>query len=406
MTEITPTGIAAQPAPVRNIIDRRLMTVVLSAALAAIVLTFALGASSASAHQWGSWHWNKGGSYIPLYTYNYASTSATAERARADIHARPHPIWLNTASQHTNISIFDDNVAGASYCGLAEIINYTGSHITHAHARYNRACGGNSGTGPNYAQGVYSQEIGHTLGLDHSNTGDSMGLGYYSGSNGRYCFGISCNTSEYSHPSGDLTSMYRYHTVTASAPANATPVSQTAKIKSAAPGPGEQAPVSDVTAKRGCPADAPVNVTAAWRFKPKSMGEVRAKARSIVLGDVLSVEQAQDDVISAPGEPGGEIRTPRQLVHLKVRKAYKGSTDGAIVTLSKLGGDCYNVDEDPAYAAGQTHLLMLERGAHGDMQVVAPEGRFRQTADGKLKAVGHSDVAASATDKRADDVAG
>ena len=193
-------------------LDRRRLAALLSVSAVVATCALAMTASSASAHRWGSWHWNRTGSNIPIYVYNSASTSATAERARADIHARPHPIYLYNASSHTNISVFDEYVSGANYCGLAQIMSYSsGYHITHAHARYNRACGGNGGTGPNYAQGVYSQEIGHTLGLDHSNTGDSMGLGYYSGSNGRYCFGLSCNTGSSSHPSNDLYNMYRYH---------------------------------------------------------------------------------------------------------------------------------------------------------------------------------------------------
>jgi hypothetical protein len=195
---------------------RRRLLMIAAVIAAAASFALAAGATKAEAHQWGGWHWDKGGSYVPIYLWNYAGTSSIAERARADIHARPHPVYLYNASSHTNISVFDENAPSANYCGLAEIIDWYWSwpwqyHISHAHARYNAACGGSGGTGPNYAQGVYCQEIGHTLGLDHSDTGDCMGLGYFAGSNGRYCFGITCNTWEYSHQANDLYNMYRFH---------------------------------------------------------------------------------------------------------------------------------------------------------------------------------------------------
>jgi hypothetical protein len=172
--------------------------------------------SAADAHSWGGWHWDRGGSYVPVNIWNYAGTSNIAEAARADIHARPHPVYLLNANYHTDVSVFDAYEPSANYCGLAEIVDWYWSfpwqyHISHAHARYNTACGGSGGSLPNYAQGVYCQEIGHTLGLDHSDTGDCMGLGYFAGSSGRYCFGTDCSPSGPSHPKDDLYSMYRFH---------------------------------------------------------------------------------------------------------------------------------------------------------------------------------------------------
>jgi hypothetical protein len=178
------------------------------------------------------------------------------------------------------------------------------------------------------------------------------------------------------------------------------------KQQHTAPPAGERAPKSSSTLRQDCPADMPANVTAVWRFKPANMAAVRAKADSIVLADVVSVRQDADDVLAAPGEPGGEIRTPMQIVTMKVKTAYKGpSRAGDTVTLSKLGGECYRVDEDPAYAKGETHLLMLERGARGHLQTVSPEGRYEQLADGSLEPAGHSAVAESAKGKRPDAVA-
>jgi len=178
------------------------------------------------------------------------------------------------------------------------------------------------------------------------------------------------------------------------------------KQQRTAPSPGERAPKSSSTLRQDCPADMPANVTAVWRFKPGTIGAVRAKANSIVLAEVVAVRQDADDVLAAPGEPGDEIRTPMQVVTMKVKKAYKGPSEaGDTVTLSKLGGECYRVDEDPAYSKGETHLLMLERGPGGHLQTVSPEGRYKQLADGTLEPAGHSAVAKSAKGKRPDAVA-
>jgi hypothetical protein len=178
------------------------------------------------------------------------------------------------------------------------------------------------------------------------------------------------------------------------------------KQRHTAPPAGERGPKSSSTLRDDCPADMPANVTAVWRFKPGTMAAVRTKADSIVLADVVSVQQDTDDVLAAPGEPGGEIRTPMQVVTLKVKKGYKGpSRAGDTVTVSKLGGECYRVEQDPAYSKGETHLLMLERGPRGHLQTVSPEGRYKQIGDGTLEPAGHSEVAESAKGKRPDAVA-
>ena len=177
------------------------------------------------------------------------------------------------------------------------------------------------------------------------------------------------------------------------------------KIDRATPPPGQQAPPASNSPQQDCSADMPANVSAAWRFKPTSMAEVRAKAQTIVLADVESVEQLPDAVMSAPGEPSGEIRTPMQSVRLKVSKAYKGAAEGDTITVSKLGSDCFRVEEDPAYEKGETQLLMLERGPGSGLQAVSPEGRSKLTDEGTLQPVGHSSVAQSARGKRPDAIA-
>lgn len=201
-------GPVVEPGPRRRWRPRHL------AVLAAAVIGLAVGAPSAGAHDWGWWHWDRGGTYIPLYVWNTASLSGAAEQARADIHSNPHPVYLYNVGYHSDIHVFDyydwweANVD--RYCGWGEIVDWrwwtpwTG-HILHAHARYNRACG----TTGSFPRAVFCQEVGHTLGLDHSNTGDCMGAGYF---NNVACWGnTGCNIYDWDHQSLDLYYKYRYH---------------------------------------------------------------------------------------------------------------------------------------------------------------------------------------------------
>ena len=150
-----------------------------------------------------------------------------------------------------------------------------------------------------------------------------------------------------------------------------------------------------------CPADMPANVSLAWRLEPDSLRDVRAAADSIVLARVADVRQGEDLVTPSPQEPGGEVRTPTQVVTLTVKSGYKGPNGrGETVTLTKLGGPCYKVEGDPAYRRGETHLLMLERGPRGHLQTVAPEGRYKQLADGTLQPVTSDDVTDDVRGKR------
>jgi hypothetical protein len=188
--------------------------------LAAVVLGLLVLAPVADAHQWNGWHWNRGGSYIPIYVWDQTGgcpNSGTASNdALYDIYYNPHPLYIYCASDHTDISLFSTYEPGAWYCGLAEVWgswDFWNNHISHAHSRWNTACTSGGGlSGKAYAQQIYCQEFGHALGLEHSNTYDCMGGSYYSGSNGKYFIG---NTGAYlydwDHVSSDLYWMYRYH---------------------------------------------------------------------------------------------------------------------------------------------------------------------------------------------------
>lgn len=191
-----------------------------SAVLVVIVMVLGvltLGGGNAEAHNWDGWHWNRGNPYVDIYVADWTggcgNGSTASNNALYDIYYNPHPVWIWCVNYHTDVELWEANEPYAPYCGLANVwgvyTNVQGElHITHGHARTNTACG----TATLTKQGTHCQEFGHVLGLDHSNTGDCMGLSYYSGSNGRYYFG---NTGPYvydwDHQSADLYWRYRYH---------------------------------------------------------------------------------------------------------------------------------------------------------------------------------------------------
>ena len=171
-----------------------------------VVALLAANIGVASAHQWGSYHWDKGGSMIVIQDYIYGGTTTQAEWARQDGWNKIGILYNYSVNYHTDVSVFDGNFGATGWWGLASLedVDFDWNcacwdHIAHGHARFNTYYGGTSGSGGDI-QGVYCQEIAHTWGLQHSDTGDCMGKGYYNSVN---VYG--------SHNNNDFYSMYRYH---------------------------------------------------------------------------------------------------------------------------------------------------------------------------------------------------
>lgn len=159
----------------------------------AVVVTALLAASTAQAHQWGSWHWNRYGSSVTIRAY-VSGPNVTWSRAAVADWDRNTILYLPDPGSHTDMSVFAGNYGNTGWGGVAEIINYSGSHITHGHARVNTYYG----YGQSDFIGIQCQEVGHLFGLDHSNDG-CMGKGYY-------------NNLNYTvqHNWNDIYNMYRY----------------------------------------------------------------------------------------------------------------------------------------------------------------------------------------------------
>ncbi len=144
-------------------------------------------AHNASAHNWGSYHWDRSGSYVPVYDYNYSSGAdwQWAENARQNMWNNVSPLYLyQSCCSHTDMSVFDGNSGNTGWVGLSNLVNldwdwgcWCYDHISHSHAQFNTYYGYSGAS----IQGVYCQEIWHGLGFDHDNQGDCMSLGYYAG---------------------------------------------------------------------------------------------------------------------------------------------------------------------------------------------------------------------------------
>jgi predicted Zn-dependent protease len=137
-------------------------------------------------HPWWKWHWDKQTIGVGIW-----NCFEDAEAARNDWDA-PTDLSLPTSSVHTDISVWCDDFGNTGWGGLASIEHasfdfwhcFWWCRVEHGHARFNSYYSGSTGGGVNSdRRGVLCQEIGHVLGLDHSDTGDCMGKGYFNNIN-------------------------------------------------------------------------------------------------------------------------------------------------------------------------------------------------------------------------------
>lgn len=147
------------------------------------VLVF-LNIQVAQAHNWWSWHWHTG-SDVSVWVSSTQSAVHNAALNQWDLHT---DVRFPRSTSHTEMSMLAGNYGNTGWRGLAEIKesafdwwhNWNYSKITHCHATLNTSYSGN---GQSCAPGVdcrwlytQCQEVGHCLGLTHSNDG-CMGAG-------------------------------------------------------------------------------------------------------------------------------------------------------------------------------------------------------------------------------------
>jgi hypothetical protein len=154
-----------------------------TAMVGVVVMLLLLNVQLASGHDWWWYCWHRG-STLGVWVYGSNQAEANAALNDWDSHS---DVNFSRPGSHTNLSVWGANFGATGWWGLASIedTSYDWWHhwwwcrVEHAHARYNSFYGGSSGD----IRGVFCQEIGHTLGLDHSNTGDCMGKSYYNNIN-------------------------------------------------------------------------------------------------------------------------------------------------------------------------------------------------------------------------------
>jgi hypothetical protein len=297
---------------------------------AAVIAVLVVTGSTASAHQWGNWSWNRYGSTVTIQVYNYATSSYSNANAAIRDWDSHTILSLPDPGSHTDISVFDGNSGATGWVGLATIVNSNGNYITHAHAQLNTYYGY---TG-SQATGVYCQEVGHTFGLDHSNDG-CMGMGYYNNL-----------TYTVAHNWNDIASMYS----------------------------GPHLAPSTESRDRIMPV---------WAYQPRTVAEAVRMGGTVVEATVTGVRAGTDIVTPAAGEEGGAARTPTQSVSFATDQTLKGHVASSF-TLARTGGSGMSVAGDPAYRVGQKYLLILapDKRSDGQRVLLSPEGRYALTESG------------------------
>ena len=176
-------------------------------ALGLLLMNIGAFTRSAEAHNWGSYHWDKGGSAIVIYHgWQGGCCRAQANAAMSNAWNTVSILYNYWAADysHTNVSVWSENNAD-TWGGIANLVDlswdwgtWNWTHISHAHSRYNSRYGT---TNTSWIQGVFCQENFHTYGFDHDNVGNCMGLGYYGGS----------TSVLNSHNNNDFYNRYRNH---------------------------------------------------------------------------------------------------------------------------------------------------------------------------------------------------
>lgn len=131
----------------------------------------------AEAHNWWRWHWHTG-SDIRVWVGGSRANLSNAALNEWDLHT---DVRFPRSSTHTEMSVFDANYGRTGWGGLASIKSssfdwwhtWTWSKINHCHSVVNNYYSPSASR----FQGIQCQEIGHCMGLTHSNDG-CMGLSY------------------------------------------------------------------------------------------------------------------------------------------------------------------------------------------------------------------------------------
>jgi hypothetical protein len=317
-----------------------------------IALLMLIVAVPAVAHNWGCWKQP----YCDPYTYNYATYWSEANAALNEW-ANDTVLAVPRQSSHTEVSVYDGNYGATGWGGLASIESSSGCNITHCHAKVNYYYSYSS----NGKRGVFCQEFGHCLGLQHSNDGGCMGGGYYYDINSYY--------TVVSHNISDIAAKYPGCNMAQ------TPGREEAALKHAETYDPQDDPHYGPGGQR--------LVHATWYHTPQTLRETYELAEAVVVArvaDVVDHEAIRVPVDKSISEDGYDD-IPNQRVHFTVNRTVKGNVGGSF-ELFHTGNAEFVLEGDLPYEVGQRYVLFLLPREDGSYLVTSPEGRFQVIPDG------------------------
>lgn len=166
---------------------KRLGTILLNLALGGLAVTLIFAnVQVAGAHDWWHWHWHTGNTIETWVGGQYKSTYESV----LNEWDRKTDVRFPRSSSHTEMSVFDGNYGATGWGGLASIEDkgydwwhhWDYSKIQHCHARVNLYYKDRNNWSTTDVRGIQCQEVGHCLGLGHSDDG-CMGKWYFNDDN-------------------------------------------------------------------------------------------------------------------------------------------------------------------------------------------------------------------------------
>jgi len=324
--------------------------------ITAALILFSSASGAYADHQWGSYHWEKKGTYtLTLSIGDNHTTAQWSDLLRNSV----GPDWHSHGGMYLDFEVvsggsgdiesFNDNYGDTGWLGLASIWIKRGKsrHITRGEAKENdfyKTLAGYFGFDePIEWQHVLCQELGHTFGLDHNREGLT------GGEPDNTCMNDETRPLRYPIPNVHDTEMLEIMYA-----------EDHADSGGGGGGSGKCHPVF------GCGQG---KVHAFWAEHYEEEHELFEAADVIVEASVLS-----SGFSHRVGQADRAV--PITRVMLKVNETIKGKASRVIV-LQQTRGPGLEIEDDPGYVSGDDYTLYLRQIGANSYRVVNPDGRIR-----------------------------